>query len=115
MVRSAGLPICRTIAAASCNRVDERGLVARQRLDAIGHARGLRRIRDRREALDPALAAVFLVARIELALVRRAMHQNLAAKLGAKPAHRAHYLDRVLRARAASAEVIDSPAGARSR
>ena len=95
--------------------VDERGLVARERLDAIGHARIGCRVGDRREALDPALAAVLLVARLEHALVRRAVHQNLSAELGAQPAHRAHHRRWCARAPRRRPMVIESPAGARSR
>jgi len=35
------------------------------------------------EAVDPAFASVLLVARLQLALIRRAVHDNLAAEFGA--------------------------------
>ena len=114
MVRTAGLPIARTIAGRFRDRVDERRLLARQRLDAIDDA-GLRGgLGHRGEAVGAALAAFVLVAGAERALIGRAVHQNARAEIGGERAQRAHHLDRA-GALAASAVVIDRPSGARSR
>ena len=75
------------------DRVDERGLLARQRLDAIDDARLHRGVGDRGEAIDAALAAVVLLAGRERALIGGAMDQDAGAEIGGERAQRAHHVD----------------------
>ncbi len=95
MVRSAGAPMRCTIAAASAMRVDEVGLRPRQRLDAVEDAGGGGiggNCRPHRLGAGGSGGGVVLVA--DAALRRRAVHEIVAAELGAKLDQPAQDLER---------------------
>src|SRR3954469_7002515 len=66
--------------------VDELGLVARQRFDAVGNARLRRRFGNRGKTIDASLAPVVLFAGGERALIGRAMDQDAGTEIGGQPA-----------------------------
>ena len=64
-----------------------------QRLDAVGDAGLGGGVGDGGEALGAPLAALGLPARLEPALHRRAVHEDLAAEVGGEVAQAAHDVD----------------------
>ena len=93
MVLTDGLPIWRTMLDRVLDRIDEGGLIARQRLDAVNDAGRCRRVRNGGETIDAALSPIVVGVIREFALIGRAMHQHLGAEIGGEGAQTAHHFD----------------------